>query len=204
MTASQAQVKALQSRWQLIAIGTSLGGMQALNTVLSVLPADFGIPIAVVQHRYRHSGELLPAIFGKNARLRVCDAEDRMPVIPGRVYIAPADYHLLVERGQFHVSVEPPVAYSRPSIDVLFESAADAYGDGGIAVVLTGSNSDGAHGVVRVKQRGGFVVVQDPATAEAPEMPRAAMDTGRADRVLPLDRIGTYLIDLCRTTAACP
>jgi glyoxylase-like metal-dependent hydrolase (beta-lactamase superfamily II) len=112
-------------------------------------------------------------------------------------HFAPANYHLLVEEGVFNLSVDDAVAYSRPSVDVLFESAADAYGDKLVAVILTGANQDGARGVARVKKRGGFVVVQDPKTAEAPAMPEAAIAATRVDRILPLDRIGSFLVELC-------
>ena len=117
------------------------------------------------------------------------------------MYLAPADYHLLVERGQFSLSTEGAVAFSRPSVDVLFESAADAYRSRLIGVILTGANSDGALGVKRIKQKGGVVIVQDPASAEAPAMPQAAISAARVDRILPLDRIGPFLVELCRTPA---
>ena len=126
----------------------------------------------------------------------VVDAEDKQWIKPNCIYFAPANYHLLVERGEFNLSTEGAVLFSRPSVDVLFESAADAYRDRLIAVVLTGANSDGANGVRRVNRAGGFVIAQDPATAEATEMPQSAIDTGRVDRILPLERIGPYLVEL--------
>ena len=134
--------------------------------------------------------------------MRVVDVIDKQWIQPNCVYLAPADYHLLVERGAFSLSVDAAEAHSRPSIDVLFESAADAYADRLIGVILTGMNSDGARGVRRIKHRGGFVLAQDPATAEAPEMPRAAIDSGGVDRILPLDRIGPFLAELCRNSIA--
>ena len=130
----------------------------------------------------------------------VVEPGDKEPIEPAHVYVAPADYHLLVERGMFHLSTEHAVAYSRPSIDVLFESAADAYGDKLTAVVLTGANADGAAGAQRVKERGGFLIVQDPLTAEAPVMPQAAIAAARVDRILPLDRIGPLLVELARNS----
>jgi two-component system chemotaxis response regulator CheB len=187
-------------KYELIVIGCSMGGMHALQTIFGAFPKDFPLPIAVVQHRYRTSNEGLPAFLRRHTKLHVVDTTDKEWVKPGTVYLAPANYHLLVERGELSLSVDEAVAYSRPSIDVLFESAADAYPGAVIAVVLTGANADGARGAARIKSRGGFVVVQDPATAESPAMPQAAIDATRVDRILPLDRIGPFLIELCRSS----
>jgi two-component system chemotaxis response regulator CheB len=186
--------------FELIVIGCSLGGMRALQIVLSTLPATFTVPVAVVQHRHRFSNEGLPIYLRRSSPLPVVDVDDKQWIKPGVVYLAPADYHLLVERGVFSLSVDDRVAYSRPSIDVLFQSAAEAYGDKVVGVVLTGSNQDGAEGVKRIKARDGFLVVQDPETAEAPSMPRAAIAATRVDRILPLERIGPFLVELCRPT----
>ena len=185
-------------RYELIVMGCSMGGMHALQAILPAFPKDFSVPIAVVQHRYRTSSEVLPALLRHGAQLSVVDALDKQWIKPGTVYMAPADYHLLVERGELSLSVDARVEYSRPSIDVLFESAADAYGPATVGVVLTGANADGARGAARIKERGGFVVVQDPVTAESPAMPRAAIAATRVDRILPLDRIGPFLVELCR------
>ena len=185
--------------FELVAIGCSLGGMHALQEILPAFPEDFPVPIAIVQHRHKRSNEALPAVLRKSTKLCVVDVEDKLYIKPGCVYLAPADYHLLIEKGEFSLSVDAAVAYSRPSIDVMFESAADAYRDRCVGVLLTGSNADGAKGVELIKKRGGFVVAQDPATAEAKEMPQAAIDTGRVDRILPLDRIGPFLVELCQT-----
>ncbi|HEY0158455.1 MAG TPA: chemotaxis protein CheB [Thermoanaerobaculia bacterium] len=184
--------------YQLVAIGCSMGGMAALQTIFQTLPKDFPLPITVVQHRYRTSNEGLPQFLRRHSKLNVVDTTDKEWIKPGTVYLAPANYHLLVERGELSLSVDEAVAYSRPSIDVMFESAADAYGSGVIGVVLTGANSDGARGAERIKKRGGFVVAQDPATAESPAMPQAAIDATRVDRILPLERIGPFLVELCR------
>jgi two-component system, chemotaxis family, protein-glutamate methylesterase/glutaminase len=188
----------VEGDFRLIVIGCSLGGMNALVEVIGELPATFPVPIAVVQHRYRTSNESLPAYFRRHAHLQVVDADDKQWIRPGCVYLAPANYHLLVEDGEFSLSVEGAVSYSRPSIDVLFESAADAYREAVIGVVLTGANADGAKGAARIKKRKGFVIVQDPETAEAPEMPRAAIAAAAVDRILPLNRIGPFLTELCR------
>ncbi|MFP5246104.1 MAG: chemotaxis protein CheB [Thermoanaerobaculia bacterium] len=187
-------------RFELITIGCSMGGMHALQSILGVLPLDFPVPITVVQHRYKTSNEGLPQFLRRHSKLRIVDSTDKEWLKPGTVYLAPANYHLLVERGELSLSVDEKVEYSRPSIDVLFESAADAYGGGVIGVVLTGANADGARGAKRIKERGGFVIVQDPKTAESPAMPQAAIDAARVDRILPLDRIGPFLVELCRNS----
>lgn len=193
-----ARRKGVERDVQLVVVGCSLGGMNALTKILGELPEGFPVPIAVVQHRYRTSNDSLPAYFRRHARLNVVDADDKQWIRPGHVYLAPANYHLLVEEGEFSLSVDEAVAFSRPSIDVLFESAADAYREGVVGVVLTGANADGARGVARIKENGGFVVVQDPKTAEAPQMPEAAIASAAVDRILPLDRIGPFLVELCR------
>jgi len=182
---------------ELIVIGCSLGGMHALQSILVNLNRDFCVPIVVAQHRHRRSNEQLPAYFRRNTDLRVVDADDKMWIKPGHVYLAPADYHLLVERGVLNLSVDEAVRFSRPSIDVLFESAADAYGKALIGIVLTGANEDGARGAERIKKRGGTVIVQDPKTAEAPVMPQSVIDAVRVDQILRLEEIASFLIDRC-------
>lgn len=192
---------AAHHHYDVIVLGCSMGGMSAMEQIFSVLPADFPVPIVVAQHRYRTSGEALPAFLRRHSKLNVVDALDKQWIHPGNVYLAPADYHLLLDRdGELSLSVDAAVAYSRPSIDVLFESAADAFVGGTVGVVLTGANADGARGAKRIKERGGFVVVQDPETAESPEMPSAAIAATRVDRILPLNRIGPFLVELCRNS----
>jgi two-component system chemotaxis response regulator CheB len=191
-------LKEATRRFRLVTIGCSMGGMHALQTIFETLPDDFPLPIAVVQHRYKTSNEGLPQFLRRHSKLQVVDTTDKEWLRPGTVYLAPANYHLLVEKGELNLSVDEKVEYSRPSIDVLFESAADAYGDGLIGIVLTGANSDGARGAVRIRKRGGFLIVQDPKTAESPVMPQAAVDATRVDRILPLERIGPFLVELCR------
>jgi len=183
--------------YDLIVVGCSLGGMQALRIILSALPEDFCIPIAVVQHRHKTSNENLPTFFRRSSDMPVVDVQDKQFIKPGTIYLAPANYHLLVEKGQFNLSVDDAVHHSRPSVDVLFESAADAYGPRVIGIVLTGSNADGARGALQIKRRGGVVVAQDPRTAEAPEMPRAVIESGAVDQILPLNEIGPWLVERC-------
>jgi two-component system, chemotaxis family, protein-glutamate methylesterase/glutaminase len=188
-------------QFDIIVVGTSLGGLNALRKLLSGLPRDFPAPVAVVQHRHKASNEALTGILQRESEMRVTEAEDRQPIEAGRVYLAPADYHLFVERGTFTLSVDAAELYSRPSIDVLFESAADAYGEGVIGVVMTGANADGARGAREIKKRGGVVVVQDPATAEAPAMPQATIDAVQVDQILPLEGIAPFLLTQCQPIA---
>lgn len=187
---------------ELIVIGCSMGGMSAMKMILQAIPPAFQTPIAVAQHRHKASNEGLPSFLRRSSRLCVMDVEDKQWIKPNCVYLAPADYHLLVERGAFHLSVDGAVAHSRPSIDVLFESAADAYGSSLVGVILTGANADGAKGAKRIRERGGFLIAQDPATAEAPAMPKAVIDSVRVDRILPLDRIGPFLVELDRSSVS--
>jgi two-component system chemotaxis response regulator CheB len=184
--------------YELIVMGTSHGGLHALSTVIGGLPGDFPLPIAVVQHRSRDSDGIMATLLTDRSKLRVREVEDKEPIEPGWVYIAPPDYHLLVDGDVFALSTEEPVAYSRPSIDVLFESAAEAYGDRLVGVVLTGANADGARGLKRIKEFGGYAVVQDPLTAESPPMPRAAIAAAPVDKVVPLEGIAPFLVQLTR------
>jgi two-component system chemotaxis response regulator CheB len=179
---------------RLVVIGTSLGGMRALQEVLGGLAFDFPLPVAVVQHRGPDTtpSQMAP-LLQLHCALPVAEAEDKQPFRGGHIYLAPSDYHLLVDAGKFALSTDARVQHARPSIDVLFESAADAYRETVLAVVLTGASADGAQGALRVKRRGGTVVAQDPSTAEAPTMPAAAIAAGAVDRVLPLEEIAPYL-----------
>jgi two-component system chemotaxis response regulator CheB len=199
-------VKAARQGPELIVIGCSLGGMNALQVILSNLTRDFCVPIAVAQHRHKKSNEGLPAYFRRQTDLRVVDAEDKQWIQPGHVYLAPADYHLLIERngdrGELSLSVDEAVRYSRPSIDVLFESAADAYKDRVVAIVLTGANDDGSRGAARIKTRGGIVIAQEPETAEAPVMPRATIEAVQVDRILRLEDIAPFLTEVCHPTVS--
>jgi two-component system, chemotaxis family, protein-glutamate methylesterase/glutaminase len=130
--------------YDIVVVGTSWGGLQALSALLRALPADFALPVAVVQHRSRDAASLLAELLQDHTPHIVCDVEDKEAIAPGHVYLAPPDYHLMVEHGHFSLSVDPLVRYSRPSIDVLFETAAESYGAGTVGVVLTGANEDGA------------------------------------------------------------
>jgi len=182
---------------ELVAIGASWGGLQAVERVLGALPADFGAAVVIAQHRQADADlSRLEQLLGAHCLLDVVEAEDKQPLVPGSVIVAPADYHLLVERGSVALSVDPPLNYSRPSIDVLFTSAADAYAERVAGVVLTGANADGADGLARIASRGGPAIVQDPATAERREMPDAALAATPGAKVMALEQIGALLIEL--------
>jgi len=183
--------------YDLIVIGTSLGGLSALKTLLGYLPKDFPAAIAIVQHRHRESDQSLSTFLQQLTVLPVHDVEDKECIQPGTVYLAPADYHLLVECGYFSLSVDEPVSYARPSIDVMFESVADAYSDHAIGVILTGANQDGVQGLKALKAKGGVTLVQDPNGAESPVLPSAAIAAVAVDWILPLSQIAPHLVHLC-------
>lgn len=173
-----------------VVIGASAGGVQALLALLPSLPADFNLPILVVLHVPADRSNVLAPLFASKCALTVKEAEDKEPVEPGVVYFAPSDYHLLVEAdGALALSSDELVNYSRPSIDVLFESAADAYGAGLVGMVLTGANEDGAAGLKAVAAAGGLTFVEDPSTAHARPMPEAALRACPVAHVMSLARI---------------
>ncbi len=178
---------------QIVVIGASLGGLNALERVLHGLPADFALPVLVVQHRSEEGPALLAGLLGRHSPLQVCEAEDKSPLKPGCVLVAPAGYHALVEPGHVSLSTEAEVRYSRPSIDVALETAAEAYGERAVGVVLTGANDDGAHGLAEVRRRGGVAIVQDPAEAESRSMPEAAIAAADPQWILGLEEIGPRL-----------
>ena len=175
-------------------VGASWGGTAAAAELLSRLSPSCGLAVVIAIHRGSMGSEdMLARSLQKVSPLPVVEAEDKSVLEPGRVLVAPADYHLMIEQNHVALSTEAPVRFSRPSIDVLFESAADSCRDRVVAVVLTGANDDGARGVVAVKANGGRTYAQDPFTAERPEMPDAAIATGAIDRVLPIPAIAAAL-----------
>jgi two-component system chemotaxis response regulator CheB len=181
---------------KLVVVGTSLGGMRALEIILRGLGHDFPLPVCVVQHRgadWDGQQSQLTRLLQLHCALPVVEAGDKEPMVGGRIYLAPADYHLLVDDGVLALSVDGRVLHARPSIDVLFESAAEAYREGVLAVLLTGASSDGTAGAQRVKRRGGTVIAQDPRSCESPVMPQSAITAGVVDRVLPLEEIAPFL-----------
>ena len=196
MLASQAGEAGQGVGYDLVVVGTSWGGLAALRTLVGGLPETFMMAVTLIQHRHKDSDHLLRVLLQERSALEVCEVEDKMPLEHGRIYVAPPDYHTLVEPGHFSLSTEAPVRYSRPSIDVTFSSAATSYGHRTVGIVLTGANADGSEGLRQISDRGGMAIVQDPATAESPTMPKAAMKAVSRARVMPLDGIVAFLREL--------
>jgi two-component system chemotaxis response regulator CheB len=189
--------------YDLVCIGASWGGLQAVGQVLTDLPAELDLPIAIAQHRHPDSqAETLAVLLQTKTDRPVLDVEDKMPIASRHVYVAPPNYHLLVERGSFALSVDEYIQYARPSIDVLFETAAHAYGAGVIGIILTGANADGALGLARIKNAGGVALIQDPLGATRRAMPDAAIAATAADAVLPVEAIGNFIYGLWVERAA--
>lgn len=184
--------------YSIVAVGASWGGLSAMAKLLGGLPQDFSIPIVVVQHRSKDSDMLLSQLLQDSTDLTVCEIEDKDALQPGRVHVAPADYHVMLEPGFASLTLEEPVRFSRPSIDVTFDSVADSYGPAAIGVVLTGANGDGARGLAHIAKRGGRALVQDPKTAEIPIMPQAAIRAVPSAEVVPLHRLALRLLELSR------
>lgn len=223
-----------KKKFEIVVVGTSLGGLQALTVLLANLPQSFPLPVVIVQHRHKSSQDRLSDFLQQQSALQITEAEDKEPIAPGRVYLAPADYHLLIEsprewqqnvsendftswervalepmhnskspivcRGTptFALSTEGPVCYARPSIDVLFESAADAFGEKVIGIILTGANSDGSEGLAKIKAEGGLTFVEEPASALCRTMPASAIANVEVDWILPLSKIAPCLVNLLR------
>ncbi|HET9931240.1 MAG TPA: chemotaxis protein CheB, partial [Polyangiaceae bacterium] len=185
-----------------IVIGGSAGALDALTNILPALPADFALPIALVLHLLPGKPSQLASVLSLHTRLSVRETDDKQPFTPGTIYVAPPNYHLLLEKtGCLSLSVEDPVLFSRPSIDVLFESAAEAYGPSAVGVLLSGANEDGAAGLRGIAAAGGITIVQHPDTATARAMPEAALQLFKPHHVLPLAGIGALLARLPHATA---
>jgi len=187
--------------YSVVGIGSSWGGLAAMSKLLGGLPRDFSVPIVVVQHRSSDSDRLLADLIQDATDLTVSEADDKEPLTAGTVHIAPANYHVLVEDGFLSLSLDAPVRFSRPSIDVMLTSAADTYGSEAIGVVLTGANEDGARGLADIVRRGGCALVQDPRTAEIAIMPSAAVKAVPSAQVLPLEALAPRLIELSHAQA---
>jgi len=181
---------------KIIVIGTSRGGLKALQELLPELDSTFQIPIVIVQHRGKESEAGLCEFLSNYSALPVSEPDDKELIMPGHIYLAPRDYHLLIEDGSFALSIDAPIVFARPSIDLLFECAADEYGQEATGVILTGRNRDGARGLAAISQRGGFTIVQDPDSAEFREMPDAAIAQTDVDAILPLKDISKRLVEL--------
>ncbi|HDP99689.1 MAG TPA: chemotaxis protein CheB [bacterium] len=183
--------------YEAIVMGVSAGGLEALRQILKVLPADFPAPIIIVQHLHPHSDDFLARDLNHRCALMVKQADEKEEIKAGVVYLAPPNYHLLIENDMtFSLTICDPVNFTRPAIDVLFETAAEVYREKLIGVVLTGANKDGSWGAKKIKQNGGMVIVQDPKTAEVETMPAAVINTVNVDHIIPLEKIAMFLIDL--------
>ena len=182
----------------LVVVGASWGGLQAVRAVVGRLPADLGAAVVVVQHRAPESStSTFVDVIGEASALPIVEAADKQRLEPNHVHVAPPDFHTLVEDDHLALSVDAPMEFSRPSIDVLFESAAEARRERCVGVVLTGANADGAAGLARIAELGGAAVVQDPEGAERPEMPRAALSAVPGAIMAPLDLVGEIVAQLC-------
>nr|WP_319491848.1 chemotaxis protein CheB [uncultured Desulfobacter sp.] len=180
--------------YEAIVIGVSAGGLTALTEILPRFDKEMALPVMIVQHQRADSDDFLVRYFDRLCRHSVREVEDKMPVESGTIYFAPVNYHLLVEPDKtLSLSTEARVNYSRPSIDVLFESAADTYTDRLIGIILTGANQDGTHGAARIKELGGLIIVQDPETAEVETMPMSVIKHVQVDHILPLNGIGDFV-----------
>ena len=187
-----------------VVMGASAGGGLALVELFSRLPTDFRLPVMVVQHLHPDDDGGFAKHLDRETTITVVTVRDKQPITPGQVYVAPANYHLLVERnGTLALSTEGRVSGSRPSIDVLFDSAATAWGPGLMAILLSGASPDGTQGLEAVKTLGGLTVVQDPATAPFSLMPQSAIDAGAAQRVMGLKEIGLLLVQIGARIGEC-
>jgi two-component system chemotaxis response regulator CheB len=183
-----------KKRYEAIVIGSSAGGLNALKTIFRGLSKRFNIPLIIVQHISPDAENYLIQILHDLRRLKVKEADEKERPMPGVAYLAPPNYHLLLEADRtFTLTVDERVNYARPSIDVLFETAAEAYKDKLIGIILTGANNDGSQGLKKIKDFGGLTIVQDPETAEVESMPRAAIQTAVVDHIIPLDEIAAFL-----------
>jgi two-component system chemotaxis response regulator CheB len=179
---------------RLVALGASAGGVAALGEILPALPAEFPLPVVVLLHQPAARSSLLTELFSRKCKLAVTEAYDKGTPEPGYIYFSPPDYHLMIERDfTFVLSVDPPVNFSRPSIDVLLESAAASVGESVLAIILTGTNTDGARGLKAVRDAGGLGWVQAPQEAQSPIMPRSAIELAGADAILSLAEIAEQL-----------
>lgn len=185
----------MKNTYDAVVVGASAGGLYALMRILQPLPVDYPLPVMIVQHRSKDERDLLEEVLQQKCSIRIKQADEKEKIQPGIVYFAPPDYHLLIERnGTFSLSFDAPVNYARPSIDVLFETAAEVFKQRLLGIILTGANSDGARGIKKISLLGGTTVAQQPETADYPEMPRAAINTGYVQHTLDPDAIGDFLL----------
>lgn len=192
--------------YKLIIIGCSLGGLAATKILLNGLSDDCQVPIVFIQHREQRAevsmDNVLTNMMQRFTKRVIEEAEDKTPLRLGRIYLAPADYHLLIDHECIALSADEPVTYARPSIDVAFDSAARTYGSGVIGVVLTGASRDGADGAASIEDRGGLVIIQDPKTAEKDTLPKAALAATKKSKVMQLEEIGPFVSRIVREGGA--
>lgn len=185
--------------YEAVVIGVSAGGLTALSTLFSEIPENYTLPIIIVQHRAKEERDLLENVLQQKCLLKVKQADEKEVIKSGFIYVAPANYHLLVERDKtFSLSSDETVKYSRPSIDVLFETAAEVYKDRLVGIILTGSNDDGANGIKSIHSYNGLTIAQNPGEAQFPVMPVASIRTGVVKRILLLKEIQEFLIQLSK------
>lgn len=190
-------IKSNVTPFKAVVIGVSTGGVTALKFLLGSLPKDFPVPVLVVTHITPDSDDGLAVLLNTLCAIRVKEADEQELAVPGTVYLSPANYHLLVERdGVLTFSIDPPVNFARPSVDVLFETAAEVFGPALIGVILTGAGSDGSKGLLKIKDCGGMAIVQEPADAELSSMPECALQMVKADHVVCLNDIPGLLMKL--------
>jgi two-component system chemotaxis response regulator CheB len=185
-------------------IGSSLGGLKALQTLLPALISSCSLPVVIIQHRDAdiHTGDMLRNILQRSTRSILYEADHGLPIETGKVYLAPADYHLTIDEDRISLSKDLPVAHARPSINLAFESASRSYGTEAIGVILTGTGSDGAAGLAEIERRGGVVIVQEPSDAEHSSMPRAAIAATQHPEILSLEKLGKFLCWLEQSDAS--
>lgn len=185
------------TKYEAIVVGTSAGGLHSLNLILQGLPKDYSTPVIVVQHRSKDQKGLLEDVLQSKSVITIKQADEKEHIKSNTVYIAPPDYHLLIEKNKtFSLSSEEQVKYSRPSIDVLFESAATVYKEKLVGIILSGANDDGANGVSTIKRNGGLTIAQNPSDAQFPFMPSASIATERIDHIMTLEQIKNFLLTI--------
>jgi two-component system, chemotaxis family, protein-glutamate methylesterase/glutaminase len=191
-------IKYMTKKYEIVIIGASLGGLHAVKSIIEMIPEEFPLPIVIVLHREAKADPTLQVLISSYGNLKAIEPEDKDEIKPGIIYLAPPNYHLLFEEDHFALTQDLPVNHARPSIDVLFESAAEAYCDKVIGIILTGSSKDGARGLLAIKNAGGFAIVQDPSTAESSVMPESALKSVAEAKILTLDKIAQYIIKLTK------
>lgn len=182
---------------RIILIGCSSGGIGALSFIIGRLPVDYPFPLVVAQHRAKDEQKLLEEVLQTKTKLRVRQADEKEYITSGHIYLAPPGYHLLIERDlSFSLASDEPVNYSRPSIDVLFQSAAEVLKERAVGIMLTGANKDGANGIIAIRNMGGVTIAEDPQEAAFPYMPKASIATGKIDHVMGLEKIVKFLLEM--------